>query len=99
MEMVIEWLQFNVPPEKRSAFLERDEAVWTQGLQKYPGFIGKETWIDPQTTNIILVIRWETRQQWKAIPQADLDALDRQMGDLRMPIIKSYEYQVRKFLH
>jgi uncharacterized protein (TIGR03792 family) len=99
MEMVIEWLQFKVPQEKWEAFLERDEEVWTQGLKQYPGFLGKETWIDPQKEEIVLVIRWETRQQWKSIPQDEIDALDRRMGDLRMPIVNSYEYQVRKFLH
>lgn len=97
--MVIEWLQFKVPQDKWDAFLQRDEEVWTKGLKQYPGFIGKETWIDPKKEEIVLVIRWETRQQWKSIPQAELDALDRRMGDLRMQIVKSYEYQVRKFLH
>ncbi|WP_413166591.1 TIGR03792 family protein [Capilliphycus salinus ALCB114379] len=97
--MVIEWLQLKVPREKWEAFLKRDEEVWTQGLKRYPGFIGKETWIDPQKEEIVLVIRWETREQWKSIPLEDLEALDRQMGDLQMPIVNSYEYQVRKFLH
>lgn len=99
MEMVIEWLQFKVPQDKWDAFLARDEEVWTAGLRRYPGFIGKETWIDPLKEEIILVIHWETRTQWKAVPQDEIDELDRQMGDLRMPIVHSYEYQVRKFLH
>ena len=97
--MVIEWLEFEVPAEKREAFLQRDEEVWTQGLKKFPGFLGKETWIDPRQGTIILVIRWETREQWKSISPEELDALDCRMGDLKMPIAKSYEYQVRKFLH
>lgn len=97
--MVIEWLQFKIPQEKWEAFIQRDEEVWTAGLQQFPGFIGKEVWTDAVREEIILVIRWETREDWKSIPQEKLDELDQRMGELRFPIFKSYEYQVRKFLH
>ena len=97
--MVIEWLQFKVPPDQWEAFIRRDEAVWTEGLKQFSGFIGKEIWVDPATEAVICLIRWETREQWKSIPQAELDRLDREMGDLKMPIVNSREYQVRKFLH
>ena len=45
--MVIEWLRFKVPHEKWEAFIQRDEEVWTAGLRSFPGFLGKETWVDP----------------------------------------------------
>ena len=44
--MVIEWLEFDVDPRKRNAFIERDQQVWTQGLKQFKGFLGKEVWID-----------------------------------------------------
>ncbi|AMW30029.1 MULTISPECIES: TIGR03792 family protein [Oscillatoriales] len=97
--MVIEWLRFKVPPTLWEAFIQKDEQVWTEGLKQFPGFIGKETWVDPKLEEVILVIRWETREQWKSIPTEALEKLDLAMGDLKMPIIESYEYQVRKFLH
>ncbi|MEB3886576.1 TIGR03792 family protein [Lyngbya sp. CCY1209] len=97
--MVVEWLQFKVPPDEWEAFIRRDEEVWTEGLKQFPGFVGKEIWVDPEKEEVIAVIRWETREQWKSIPQSELDRLDRQMGDLKMPIVNSGEYQVRKFLH
>ncbi|MGF1493507.1 MAG: TIGR03792 family protein [Microcoleaceae cyanobacterium] len=97
--MVIEWLEFRIPPDKQEAFIQRDEEVWTQGLKQLQGFIGKEVWTDPNRERVILVIRWETREAWKSVPARTIRALDRQMGELRYPITHSLEYRVRKFLH
>ncbi|MDF0554348.1 TIGR03792 family protein [Kamptonema sp. UHCC 0994] len=97
--MIIEWLKFRVPAEKCEAFIQRDEEVWTAGLRSFPGFLGKETWVDSERNEVIFMIRWETREQLKSIPQNKLDEIDLQMGDLQMPIVESREYQVRKFLH
>jgi len=44
--MIIEWLRFKVPPEKWEAFILRDEEVWTGGIKKVPGFLGKEIGVD-----------------------------------------------------
>ncbi len=97
--MVIEWLEFKVPPEKRTAFIERDEAVWTTGLRQFKGFLGKEVWIEPRTERVILVIRWESEQAWDAVPLSEIKRLAQQMGNLNFPIVNFHKYQVRKYLH
>jgi len=97
--MIIEWLRFKVPPEKWEAFIRRDEEVWTAGLRNFPGYLGKEIWVDAVENEVVILIRWETREQWKSVPQSTIDELDRQMGDLLIAIAESREYQVRKFLH
>jgi uncharacterized protein (TIGR03792 family) len=97
--MVIEWLRFKVPPEKWEQFILRDEEVWTAGLKSYPGYLGKEVWVDAVENEVLMLIRWETREQWKSVPQSTIDELDAKMGDLHMPIAESREYQVHKFLH
>lgn len=97
--MVIEWLKFKVPQEKWEAFIQRDEEVWTAGLKSLPGFLGKETWVDPVENEVVMLIRWETRELWKSVPQSTIDELDAKMGELQMPIAESCEYQVHKFLH
>ncbi len=96
--MVIEWLEFDIPPEQRTAFIERDREVWTEGLKQFQGFLGKEVWIDSDTGRVILVIRWQSQQAWDAVPKAEIDRLDQKMGDLGFPIAKSNKYQVRKYL-
>jgi uncharacterized protein (TIGR03792 family) len=97
--MIIEWLRFKVPPEKWEAFIRRDEEVWTAGLRNFPGYLGKEIWVDAVENEVVMLIRWETREQWKSVPQSTIDELDSQMGDLLIAIAESREYQVRKFLH
>lgn len=96
--MIIEWLRFKVPPEKLEAFIQRDEEVWTAGLKNFPGFLGKEIWVDAVENEVVMLIRWETREQWKSVLQSTIDELDRQMGDLQIAIAESREYQVSKFL-
>jgi uncharacterized protein (TIGR03792 family) len=92
--MVIEWLRFEVPPEQWEAFICRDEEVWTVGLKNFSGFLGKEVWIDPVQQNVVMIIRWNSKEEWKSIPTSELERLDAMMGDLRMPIIESREYRV-----
>lgn len=97
--MIIEWLRFKVAPEKADAFIQRDEEVWTTGLKSFSGFLGKEIWVNPEKSEIVMFIRWKTREQWKSVPQSVIDELDSQMGELHVPIAESKEYQVRKFFH
>ncbi len=87
--MVIEYLRFDVPSNQRAAFLAADAAIWTASLSRYPGFMGKETWLDQATGHVVTLLRWQTLEAWKSIPQADLDAIDARLGEMRMPIVES----------
>lgn len=100
--MVIEWLKFNVNPELRERFVEQDQAIWTKTLSQQPGFLGKEIWINPANPEeIILVIRWQTREQWKAIaPEllAETEKLFQQaMGKDTYEMLETKELHIRKF--
>jgi uncharacterized protein (TIGR03792 family) len=99
--VVIELLKFKVTPELREKFIQKDAEIWTAALARYPGFLSKEVWIDPSTpAEVVIVIRWATREQWKSIPTEQLEKIDaqfaRQMGKT-YELIQSSEYQVRKF--
>jgi uncharacterized protein (TIGR03792 family) len=96
--MIIEWLKFQVAPDSRAKFIREDAEIWTDALKNYLGFMGKEVWINPYKPNeIILVIRWQTRQQWKAISRDELEAIDARfaqtMGDIAYEMIESLEYE------
>ena len=99
--MVIEWLTFRVPAAERERFIQVDDEIWTAALQTYPGFISKETWISPvEEEAIIFVIRWHTREEWKAIPEADLAAIETRFNealDFDYTLEESKEFQVRRF--
>lgn len=100
--MVIEWLKFHVSPQLREKFIQTDAQVWTAMLASYPGFLGKEVWINPNVPEeIVLVIRWETRQHWAATPKEALEVTEQQfaqqMGTEQYQMVETGEYQVRKF--
>jgi uncharacterized protein (TIGR03792 family) len=99
--MVIEWLKVNVIPELREQFIQKDAEIWTTALSRYPGFLGKEVWISPDNlAELVLIIRWESFEQWDAIPPEDLQRVEAQfaavMGDTSK-IVESSRYQVRRF--
>ncbi|MEO1403584.1 MAG: TIGR03792 family protein [Cyanobacteria bacterium J06635_1] len=75
-DMVVEWLKIKVAPENRSLYVEVDDQIWTPALAQYPGFLDKATWLNPaDDTEVVFVICWATREQWKAIPTEDLAAI------------------------
>ena len=99
--MVIEFLKFKVTPELREKFIQKDAEIWTTALSGYPGFLSKEVWIDPNApADVVIVTRWATREQWKSIPNEQLEKIEaqfaQQMGKTYQ-MIQSSEYQVRKF--
>lgn len=102
--MVVEWLKFRVDAEGREQFIQKDEVIWTAALSAYPGFMGKEVWIEPNAPEkVIFVIRWQTREQWKSIPIKDLLAIEQDfaqvMGKMKIQykMTESKEFQIRKF--
>ncbi len=99
--MVIEWLKIKVSPELREKFLQKDAEIWTSMLASYPGFLGKEVWIDPQIpTEVVLVIRWASREAWESVPPERLKHVEQQFAQEigeQQQIIEAAEYQVQKF--
>jgi uncharacterized protein (TIGR03792 family) len=76
--MVIEWLRYRVLTEFQTAFLEADARLWTATLAAQPGFLSKESWLEPaEPQAITLVIRWASMTDWKSIPVSVLEATDR----------------------
>ena len=99
--MVIEWLEFQVPAEQRERYVQVDDEIWTPALQGYPGFISKETWLDAEDPErVLMVIRWRTREQWQSIPATELEAIearfDAAFGE-NYTLAASREFQVRRF--
>lgn len=74
--MVIEWQRVKLRPGLRECFLEKDAEIWTAGLAREAGFLGKEVWLGGEETEVILVIRWESREHWEGIPKERLDAIE-----------------------
>ncbi|MGB6298984.1 MAG: TIGR03792 family protein [Rivularia sp. (in: cyanobacteria)] len=99
--MVIELLKFKIAPKHREKYIQRDAEIWTKALVDYPGFLGKELWINPNDpTELVMVIRWESREQWKSILPQEIDAIEQRFDQdlgFTYEMVESSEYQVRKF--
>jgi len=99
--MVIEWLKIKVRPELREQYIQKDAEIWTTALTGFPGFLGKEVWIHPtDLSEIVLVIRWASREQWKAVPSQrlrELEAAFNKALPVGHQVVETGEYQVRKF--
>jgi uncharacterized protein (TIGR03792 family) len=97
--MVIEWLKIKVAAELRQDFIAKDAAIWTPVLARCSGFLGKEVWIDRQFPDqVIFVIRWQTKEQWQAIPPdylATTELLFNQQFPYPNTIIEAQEFQVQ----
>lgn len=60
--MTIEWLRYQVPQELHDVFLKADAEIWTAMLSQQTGFIGKQSWFNPELPNELnLVIQWESK--------------------------------------
>lgn len=70
--MVIEWQRLQVRPDTLDLFLEKDAEIWTAALAREPGFLGKEVWVDEESQEVILVIRWRSEEEWTGIPETRL---------------------------
>lgn len=97
--MVVELLIVEVATEDREKYLQVDREIWTKAIAQFPGFINKEVWLNPQApTEVNLIIRWRSREEWKSISTQLLAEIERQfavkMGDTRHKIVESVEYQV-----
>ena len=93
--MVIEELTFTMDPTIVAAYLARDAEVWTAFLAEQPGFVGKEVWLPADRPGtVVLVIRWETRDHWKAITPEQCAAVDACMGELQAESLACREYVV-----
>jgi uncharacterized protein (TIGR03792 family) len=76
--MTVEWLNYQVPREMIETFLKADAEIWTAMLSRQPGFVSKQTWLNPDKPNEInFVILWQTKAHWKAIPKTLLQETDK----------------------
>ncbi|AFY48066.1 putative cyanobacterial protein, TIGR03792 family [Nostoc sp. PCC 7524] len=97
--MVIEFLKFKVASGMRENYIQKDTEIWTTALAEYPGFLDKEVWINPHDpTEVILIIRWATKEQWQAIPSQNLQAIEQKFNAAlgnTYNLVESREYQVQ----
>ena len=79
---VVEQLRVQVPSQDRQAWLKAERSSWEPWLAKQKGFIGRELFWDPQSEEATLLIRWSSREAWKAIPQQEVASVQERFEQL-----------------
>ncbi len=79
---VVEHLRLHVSKENLQAWLEAEKASWAPWLSQKPGFIGRQMFWDEQREEATLLITWATRDQWKNIPQPEINAVQKRFEEL-----------------
>ena len=82
--VVVEHLRIKVPADGRQAWLEAEQGSWEPWLQKQDGFLGRELLWDSAREEGTLLIRWASREQWKAIPEAEVEAVQERFEELAL---------------
>ncbi len=72
---VMELLRLGVPAQHREAWLEAEAASWGPWLNQQEGFLGRQLFWDPERQEGTLLIGWASLEQWKAIPMAEVGAV------------------------
>ena len=80
--VVVEHLRLKVPAEARQAWISAEQGSWEPWLAQQKGFIDRQLLWDPATEEGTLLIRWADRDQWKAIPDAEVQAVQERFEQL-----------------
>ena len=79
---VVEHLRVKVSAEARQAWLEAERGSWDPWLAQQPGYLGRELLWDSEREEGTLLIRWASREQWKQIPEAEIEAVQERFEQL-----------------
>ena len=79
---VVEHLRVKVPAEARQAWLEAERGSWDPWLTEQEGYLGRDLLWDAEREEGTLLIRWASREQWKAIPLAEVEAVQERFEQL-----------------
>ena len=79
---VVEHLRIQVPSGGRQAWLEAERGSWEPWLARQEGFIGRDLLWDPEAEEGTLLIRWRSREAWKAIPEQEVEEVQERFEQL-----------------
>jgi uncharacterized protein (TIGR03792 family) len=79
---VIEHLRVRVQADARAAWLHAEAQSWDPWLRRQSGYLGRDLHWDADREEGVLLIRWASREQWKSIPEAEVEAVQEQFEAL-----------------
>ena len=80
--VVVEHLRIKVPADGRAAWLQAEQGSWEPWLEQQDGYLGRDLLWDSEREEGTLLIRWASREQWKAIPETEVEAVQERFEQL-----------------
>lgn len=73
--ITVEVLCLAVPAALRDVWLSGEVEVWQPWLEQQQGYLGRDLHWDPEKEQACVLIRWRSRQEWKAISEEEVAAV------------------------
>jgi uncharacterized protein (TIGR03792 family) len=73
---------FSSPAQARFAAMADPQGSWEPWLAHQEGFLGRDLLWDPEAEEGTLLIRWSSREAWKAIPEQEVEAVQQRFEQL-----------------
>ncbi|MFO7628011.1 MAG: TIGR03792 family protein [Prochlorococcaceae cyanobacterium] len=86
---VVELLRLGVPAQLRQAWWAAEQSTWGAWLQQQSGFLARQLLWDPARQEGLVLIHWASREQWKAIPQQEVMAVQRRFENAARAAIRA----------
>ena len=73
----IEFLKLHVPSSQREEWINAEKESWGPWLKEQKGFLGRQLFWNKDSEEAILLISWNSRSQWKKIPQSEIESVQK----------------------
>ena len=73
---VVEVLQMPVRAEQRQCWLDAEASQWEPWLEQQDGYRGRELLWDPEREQAVVLVGWQSQQQWDAIPASSIGSTE-----------------------
>jgi len=80
--LVVEHLRVKVPANAVDAWLQAEQGSWEPWLAAQPGFLDRQLLWDAEQEEGTLLIHWRSRDQWKAIPEEEIEQVQERFEEL-----------------
>ena len=74
-QQVMELLRLSVPADQRDVWMDGERSTWQPWLEEQDGFLGREIFWDAARAEGLVLVRWASREQWKAISDEEVQRL------------------------
>ena len=74
---IYEHLVLKIPSKFKDSWLQTEKLSWQPWLEEQKGFESREIYWDPKNETATILIRWNSKKEWKAISEQNLNEVQK----------------------